>query len=160
MSVHPVRATHEYLKKVASTRDPVKALSEVVWNALDADATEVEVKLPRNGLGGIERIEIVDNGIVITHERATRDFLNIGDSWKLSSKTSGQKRVLHGKEGRGRLRFYSLAGLARWDTVYQGTGSNLSLLIKIDGDHLDGADIPEPVETETVETGTISPWTI
>ncbi|NTG00792.1 hypothetical protein G6L33_11140 [Agrobacterium rhizogenes] len=155
MSVHPVRATHEYLKKVASTRDPVKALSEFVWNALDADATKVEVKLPRNGLGGIERIEIADDGIGITLERATRDFPNIGDSWKLSSKTSGNKRVLHGKEGRGRLRFYSLAGLARWDSVYKGTGANLSLQIKINGDHLDRADIPEPVETQTGETGTV-----
>lgn len=155
MSVHDVKATHEYLRKVASTREPVKALSEFVWNALDADATEVTVEFVRNGFGGIERIEIADNGTGITKARADRDFTNIGDSWKLAlSRTTTEKRAVHGKEGRGRLRFFSLAKLATWKTVYVEQDRCLTLEIKIDGDRLNRADVPEPADADGRETGT------
>lgn len=33
-----LKAGHDALEKIASTRDPVKAISEFVWNALDSDA--------------------------------------------------------------------------------------------------------------------------
>lgn len=155
MSVHDVKATHEYLRKVASTREPVKALSEFVWNALDADATKVTVDFVRNGLGGIERIEIRDNGTGITKARADRDFTNIGDSWKLSlNRTAVEKRAIHGKEGRGRLRFFSLARWATWKTVYAEQDKRLGLEIKIDGDSLNRADVPEPSDVENNDTGT------
>lgn len=155
MSVHDVKATHEYLRKVASTRDPVRALSEFVWNALDADATEVTVDFVRNGLGGIERIEVADNGTGITKVRADRDFTNIGDSWKLSlNRTAGEKRAIHGKEGRGRLRFFSLARWATWKTVFSEKDKRLALEIKIDGDHLNRADVPDPTDAGDSATGT------
>ena len=38
MVVLTLMAKHDHLQRVASTRDYVKALSEFVWNALDADA--------------------------------------------------------------------------------------------------------------------------
>jgi len=155
MSVHDVKATHEYLRKVASTREPVKALSEFIWNALDADATEVTVEFIRNGIGGIEQIEIANNGTGITKARADRDFTNIGDSWKLSlSRTTTEKRAVHGKEGRGRLRFFSLAKLATWKTVYVEQDLHLTLEIKIDGDRLNRADVPEPADADGCDTGT------
>ncbi len=156
MSLHDVKATHEYLRKVASTREPVKALSEFVWNALDADATEVTVAFIRNGLGGIERIEIADNGTGITKARADRDFTNIGDSWKLSlNRTTTEKRAVHGKEGRGRLRFFSLARWATWKTVYTEQNRRLTLEIKIDGDRLNRADVPEPIDADGCNIGTL-----
>ena len=36
-----LRAKQDYLKNIASTRDPVKALAEFVWSALDGHATMV-----------------------------------------------------------------------------------------------------------------------
>lgn len=48
-------ATHDHLVKVASTKDPIKAISEFVWNALDADADEVSVEFQTNALGGGSR---------------------------------------------------------------------------------------------------------
>ena len=42
MVVLTLKAKHDHLQKVASTRDYVKALAEFVWNALDADATKLQ----------------------------------------------------------------------------------------------------------------------
>lgn len=146
MSIHILKAGHDHLQKVASTRDYVKALSEFVWNSLDADATEVSVSFPRNVLGGIERIEIADNGNGISRERAEHDFENIGDSWKLGQRrTVGRRRAIHGKEGRGRLRFYSIAQSAKWSSVYKEGDAVLSLTIKIDASKLHQSEVSDPV---------------
>jgi len=70
MVVLTLKAKHDHLQKVASTRDYVKALAEFVWNALDADATTVSVELVRNALGGLESIVIRDSGTGISKARA------------------------------------------------------------------------------------------
>src|SRR6202171_2884053 len=69
MTVLTLKAKNDYLQKVAGTRDFVRAISEFVWNSLDADATEVSVDLVRNALGGLNSIIIRDNGTGITSER-------------------------------------------------------------------------------------------
>jgi hypothetical protein len=56
MVILTLKAKHDHLQKVASTRDHVKAISEFVWNALDADATHTSVEFVRNVLGGLERM--------------------------------------------------------------------------------------------------------
>jgi sensor histidine kinase regulating citrate/malate metabolism len=54
----------------------------LVWNSLDADATEVNVIFSLNALGGIDSIVVTDNGSGISKERAEHDFESLGDSWK------------------------------------------------------------------------------
>ncbi|MGH7155403.1 MAG: ATP-binding protein, partial [Acetobacteraceae bacterium] len=73
MTTFSLFAKQDYLEKVAKTADPIKAVSEFVWNSLDADATIVSVEFGTNGLGGIEEIIIRDNGSGITHTRARHD---------------------------------------------------------------------------------------
>ena len=63
MSVLTLKAKHDHLEKVATSRDPVKALAEFVWNALDADAQRVSVEFEKNGLGGLEGILIRDSEV-------------------------------------------------------------------------------------------------
>src|SRR3546814_8536651 len=99
------------------SRDSIRALAELVWNALAADAKRIEVILDRNDLGGLSGIRVIDNGSGISAESAEHDFGNLGDSWKRGAhRTSQLNRAIHGKEGRGRLRFFSLAPRARWIT--------------------------------------------
>jgi hypothetical protein len=152
-----LKAKHDHLQKVASTRDYIKAISEFVWNALDADATVVSVDLVQNKLGGLESIVVRDNGTGITKARAEHDFESLGDSWKLSkSHTPLLSRVIHGKEGQGRLRFFSLAHRAQWSSVYEEEGTRYSLVIDIDAALLQRSDVSEPtaVKNDTA-TGTI-----
>jgi hypothetical protein len=143
MTILELKAQHDALQKIATTRDPVRALAEFVWNALDADATEVAVELSRNALGGIDAIRIRDNGTGITREHALADFENLGASWKRTRQRTRLNRVLHGKEGQGRLRFFSIAERARWWTVYQDQGQRKKLMIEIASGSLQRSEVSE-----------------
>jgi Histidine kinase-, DNA gyrase B-, and HSP90-like ATPase len=145
MTILTLKAKHDHLQKVASTRDPIKALAEFVWNGLDADAKEVSVNFLRNGLGGIECMEIADLGTGITKVRADHDFESLWESWKRhASRTAGLGRAIHGKEGQGRLRFFSLAQKAHWKSVYQDGDKFLKLTIDIDADCLHTSTVSDP----------------
>jgi hypothetical protein len=156
MVVLTLKAKHDHLQKVASTRDYVKAISEFVWNALDADAKRTSVEFARNALGGLEGIIIRDNGTGISKERAEHDFESLGESWKRSkARTPVLFRAIHGKEGQGRLRFFSLARRAHWDTVYEQNKKLFKLTIDIDADRLETSNVSDPIEADTnAATGT------
>ena len=149
-------AKQDYLEKVARTRDPIRAIAEFVWNSLDADATRISVEFGRNGLGGIEEIVIRDNGTGISHSHAARDFGNLGASWKRETiKSPGFQRALHGKEGRGRLRFFSLANRGRWLTVYKEGEAPLAFVIEIAAGALDKCDVSDTAPAPLTATGTV-----
>ena len=73
-----------------SASTPLAALQELVWNALDADASEVKVDLVTNPLGGIDAIRVSDNGTGIDILKVDDTFGGIGGSWKRdASRTPG-----------------------------------------------------------------------
>jgi uncharacterized small protein (DUF1192 family) len=162
MVVLTLKAKNDHLQKVASTRDYIKAISEFVWNALDADASNASVDLTRNVFGGLQSIVIRDDGTGITKTRAEHDFESLGDSWKLHApRTAILGRAIHGKEGQGRLRFFSLARHAVWTSVYEDKGKRYQLKIEIDADRLSSSSVSEPeevsAETPTGTTVELSP---
>lgn len=145
----------DFLERDAATRDPVRALAELVWNALDADAKKIEVILDRNDLGGLVGIRVVDNGHGITAESADHDFGNLGDSWKRGAqRTSSLGRAIHGKEGRGRLRFFSIAQRARWITTTQAGEALSSRTIEIHSKSLRRCEVTEADKPIDETTGT------
>jgi len=156
MVILTLKAKNDHLRKVASTRDFIKALAEFVWNALDADSSRTSVELVRNALGGLQSIVIRDNGTGISKTRAEHDFESLGESWKLhTSRTPILGRAIHGKEGQGRLRFFSLAQRAVWDTVYEEKGKRYRLKIEIEADQLSASSVSELVEEpDATSTGT------
>jgi hypothetical protein len=157
MVVLTLKAKHDHLQKVASTHDHVKAISEFVWNALDADAKSTSVEFERNALGGLESIIIRDDGTGISKERAEHDFESLGESWKRTkARTPVLARAIHGKEGQGRLRFFSLARRAHWDTVYEGNNALFKLTIDIDADRLEISNVSDPTPADaSAKPGTI-----
>jgi hypothetical protein len=162
MVVLTLKAKNDHLQKVAKTSDFVKALAELVWNSFDADATEVNVIFSLNALGGIDSIVVTDNGSGISKERAEHDFESLGDSWKRTThRTSTLGRAIHGKEGQGRLRFYSLAQKATWQSVYKDQHAKGALNIDIDADSLQTSTITElsapPTDTATGTVVTLAP---
>ncbi len=96
---------------------PLTAITELIWNALDADATNVRVALVENELQGIVEIRVEDDGHGMTHERAVERFQSLGGSWKRLAGSSPGGRVLHGREGRGRFRAAGLGSRVLWHTV-------------------------------------------
>ncbi|WP_300585089.1 ATP-binding protein [Marivita sp.] len=56
-----VEVKDDFIERQAKAQ-PIQALSELVWNSLDADATEVSVELEHDALGGLSKIYVRDNG--------------------------------------------------------------------------------------------------
>jgi hypothetical protein len=134
-------AKQDFLEREASGRDPIKAISELVWNGLDADATAIRVVFELNALGGLTAIKVIDDGAGIDAERAEHDFANLGDSWKRNKHRTASGRAIHGKEGRGRLRFFSLAQRAQWHTTFAGPDGLASQRLEIHSKSLERCEV-------------------
>lgn len=113
----PLEATDDLVKRLAREDDPIRAVIELIWNSLDAEATSIEVTVKKDGLDGIESISIVDNGLGIEPELVKTAFGKMGDSWKArvrGKKTPNKVRFLHGSLGQGRLRAFALGQYIEW----------------------------------------------
>lgn len=102
----------DYLAKV-SAASPDKALADLIWNSLDADATRVEVLLKNNEFGASE-IVVRDNGVGFSFEEAESLFTALGGSWKAQKNLTDGGRFLHGKEGQGRFKAFALGRCVEW----------------------------------------------
>lgn len=113
-----LQAADDHVAALAHERDPVRAVAELVWNALDADANKVEVTLRRNAADGIDGLTVEDDGHGISPEETESDFKWIGGSWKRRTrKSKGLGRPLHGHAGQGRLRAFALGTAVKWTTT-------------------------------------------
>ena len=102
---------------MASVKKPILALAELVWNALDADATDVKVMFEENLLSGLTSIRVSDNGAGMTPVEAEQSFGSLGGSWKRFGARSRQSgRLLHGRAGKGRFRAFALGEHVQWET--------------------------------------------
>ena len=111
-----VQAQRDHITSLC-TASPIQALTELVWNALDADAFDVKVDVIQNPLGGIESIRVTDDGLGVNALQAEKHFGNLGGSWKRDAdKTPLSGRVLHGSKGKGRFKAFLFA-LGFWGTM-------------------------------------------
>ena len=75
-----VEVQEDHLQSLTSS-SPIKAIEELIYNALDADATFIDVMFERNEIGGIRTILVSDDGIGI-HKDNKKYFKGLGGSWK------------------------------------------------------------------------------
>lgn len=128
-----VQVTDEALSRAA--KDAPTAIIELVRNAIDADATDVEVVVEtrldsRTTLEGEARdvptkVIVRDNGHGISPAIAEGPFAQWGDSWKANRLHSPSQRRLLGKNGEGRFAVYGLGRRVEWDSVYRGEKRDL-----------------------------------
>jgi hypothetical protein len=96
-----------------------RAISELVWNSLDADATRVQVTILPGELNTATLI-VRDNGHGIPYAQIKELFVNLGGSWKsYATKTKLRGRALHGKEGKGRYKAFALGRVSEWVITYR-----------------------------------------
>lgn len=107
-----VTVEHDHLAKVSSAA-PDKALAELIWNSLDADATRIDVILVEGELG-TSKIIVRDNGAGFGFNESESLFSSLGGSWKAHRDRSAGGRFLHGKEGQGRFKAFSLGRCVEW----------------------------------------------
>jgi hypothetical protein len=115
-----VKVQTDYLQRMITIRNPVLAVAELIWNALDAEAQNVRVNIDTNELGGITKIVVADDGHGIEYDDAISSFEKLGGSWKKYQNHSKHgTRRLHGKKGQGRFQAFALGGSVKWNTRYK-----------------------------------------
>lgn len=118
---HSVQLTiqNDLISKLGKT-SLVDALIELIWNSLDADALNVRVVFEDNKLDSLNSIKIIDDGVGIPFSEAMNIFKNLGGSRKKNKlKSDVYGRFLHGKEGKGRLKAFSLGATITWTITYK-----------------------------------------
>jgi hypothetical protein len=130
------------------------ALAELIWNAVDAEATQVRVEFVENDLEGLEAIRVVDDGQGLHYDEAFIVFENLGGSWKRRiARTQDRRRVLHGKYGKGRFRAFSLGNKVSWDTVYEEAGNRYGYRISGEAQELGAFSVTDALGAIGQPTG-------
>lgn len=122
------------LLRLRNGTNAVSALAELVWNALDADAKNVDISWGENELLGVENVTVSDDGHGMAFNEEdpnAHPFMTLGDSAKHTVvHHSPEGRILHGRFGKGRLRALALGGVITWDTTFAKGKGHQSYFIK------------------------------
>jgi len=150
-----LEAGNDLVQRLAHENDPVKAVIELVWNSLDADAHHVIVTLHRNDADGVIGAEVTDDGHGMAPEELSSAFRWVGNSWKLAAgRSKGEARPLHGRLGQGRLRAFALGAQVVWETVADSLdGKRLRSVVRASAAARNDFDASDPVGTDE-DTGT------
>lgn len=125
------------------------SVAEYIWNGFDAKASEVRLNYQFRENGTLNELIIKDNGIGINYEDLDNKFKVVFDSEKLKNNDKENNiSETHGKNGIGRLTFFTFANFAKWTTVYNKY-RNFKYNIEISSNSL---DIYSNVEEYPIET--------
>lgn len=143
-----LEAAQDHVEFLAHEADPVRAVLELVWNGLDADAHHVTVELARADGGGVVGVLVADDGHGMAPEAVESAFRWIGGSWKrLERRSRGERRPLHGKSGQGRLRAFALGTNMRWETIADDTaGRRFKVVVTASATSRNDFEISDPLE--------------
>lgn len=101
--------------------EPWQPVSELIWNGLDAGASNVDVHVSYNQAEGTDSVLVCDNGSGI-------DFLNIlGNFRRFNDSLKKRSHATRGSKGRGRLAFHKICNKAMWSTRFEGKDALLSV---------------------------------
>ena len=123
----------------------ISAISELIWNSLDADSTEIKITYKKNSIGNYEFINVSDNGHGLKYKKALAVFGSLGGSEKKTRTQSPNGRHYHGKEGKGRLKSLALGDLVKFTSNFEdGNNGHLSeFYIELDRNRLSKAFISD-----------------
>jgi len=146
-----VNLSNDHVKRVSKST-PIRAIEELVWNSLDADATEVSIRINKNGLGNAS-ITVEDNGEGISIKQANSYLSYIGNSWKTKKDETTSGRPLHGQKGEGRFKAFSLGRFIEWDSIYEEKDAFRRIKIHFRSENGNKAEIiQEPFNVSLKET--------
>lgn len=145
-----LEAGNDLVERLAHENDPVKAVVELVWNSLDADAHSISVALHRNDAGGVIGVQVTDDGHGMAPEELSSAFRWVGNSWKrMAGRSIGEQRPLHGRFGQGRLRAFALGTQIEWVTVAQSVdGKRVRSVVRSSINARNDFDISDPVSSD------------
>jgi hypothetical protein len=135
-------------------QSPVAAIAELISNAWDADATDVQIELPSSLSSGAV-IRLRDNGSGMTFDEIQTKYLNVGynrrkdDPGTLTPKRS---RPLMGRKGIGKFAGFGIAAVVEIETTSEENGETTTFSLNLEalrgkGDEYVGRD---PIEVDVV----------
>ncbi|MDD3020392.1 MAG: ATP-binding protein [Alphaproteobacteria bacterium] len=113
-----VEVHQDHLERIVRS-DPVNSIAELIWNSLDADATEIFVDFEAGPLTGLGKIRVIDNGEGINFSDVKRIFSGLGNSWKARKDKTGRGRFIHGEKGQGRFKAFGIGRDVKWKSFSQ-----------------------------------------
>ncbi|MBT4538734.1 hypothetical protein HOC32_00450 [Candidatus Woesearchaeota archaeon] len=140
--VRNVKITSEGIKSVLrrlkfSQKSFYKSIAEYIWNGFDADASTVEIFYKFQG-GILKNFRIKDNGYGIDHEDLKDKFDPFFESEKLiNGGVDRHSSTFHGRNGVGRLTFFTFANFVRWKTIFKKNGKKWQYEIDISASKLE-----------------------
>lgn len=139
---------------------PKEAVKELIWNACDADAKNIEVSFDYDGIAGAESVSdiyVKDDGHGIAIDHIEEYLGKYGRSQKTYSDKSPGSRIYHGKLGQGRYKSLAAGNFLDWDSVFRDeSGTLLRCEIHINSASRMNISYSETAEkAESEHTGTI-----
>lgn len=126
-----------------------QALEELIWNAIDAEASRVEIILHRQELERVNKLVIEDDGHGISVDDAEKIFGSIGGSLKrLKRRSPKLDRPYHGREGKGRYKAFRLGRHIEWHSRTLTNGTVTTFSVTLDASNFKAAKIGLPVSCD------------
>jgi Histidine kinase-, DNA gyrase B-, and HSP90-like ATPase len=148
-----VRIESDAVEKLV-TSDFARGIEELIWNAIDDDAHNINVDFTYNNAGGLTEVRVTDDGNGISFNEASDLFGTIGGSNKKTQKLSVKLgRKLHGQEGKGRYRAFAIGKRICWTSTYIEHAKLQTFDIAIGSLDLTYVTISDPVESAGTNTG-------
>lgn len=119
-----IKVENDHIQRVTTSK-PLAAISELIWNAYDADARQVKVELEEGQLTKLGVIRIVDDGTGIPVDEVETFFQSLGGSWKKRAVKTNGGRSIHGEKGQGRFKAFALGERVTW--ISHNAGKKFSI---------------------------------
>lgn len=149
-----VNITSKGIKKVLKNYNFSNAFAEYIWNGFDAKANTIEIRYEANELGKVDFIEVSDNGYGINYSRLNQKFKPFYESEKAIEISSPKHTSsMHGKNGVGRLTFFTFAHIAKWLSTYKEKDRFITCSISTSVNELNDFNA-ELIENNSDKTGT------
>ncbi|MCA0850244.1 ATP-binding protein [Salipiger thiooxidans] len=120
-----IKVENDHIQRI-TTAKPLAAISELIWNAYDADAREVKVELEDGQLTKLGVIRVVDDGTGISADEVETFFQSLGGSWKKRAIKTDGGRSIHGEKGQGRFKAFALGERVTWISHHAGKKFSIS----------------------------------
>jgi len=154
-----VNITSKGIEKVLKQYNEKQALAEYIWNGFDAHASTIKIDYTYNSLGVLERLTIADNGYGIDFSKLKQKFDPFFESEKsIQIAIPKHTSKMHGRNGVGRLTFFTFAHSASWNTTYKTDDGFQSGTINIQTGGLNAYthDFTSPIQKQSKSGTTVS----
>lgn len=125
MQQFEVKVENDHIQRI-TTAKPIAAISELIWNAYDADAHEVRIELEEGQLTKLAVIRVIDDGTGIPADQVELFFQSLGGSWKKNIGRTKGGRAIHGEKGQGRFKAFALGDRVSWISCNAGKKFSIS----------------------------------